>query len=89
MFKPYDYFITPEDFEMAKKNGVKPNTLIARIRRYGWSKEKRSIRRQSEKTTVAIGQRSQNRTESNMEPFWPGLLAAGCRKKKLRHVRSK
>lgn len=40
MFKPYDYFITPEDFEMAKKNGVKPNTLIARIRRYGWSKEK-------------------------------------------------
>lgn len=36
----YDYYITDEDYDRAKENGIKPNTLEKRIRWYGWSKDK-------------------------------------------------
>lgn len=37
---PYDYYITPEEFEQAKKNGVSQVTFYNRVRQLGWSKEK-------------------------------------------------
>jgi len=34
----YDFYITPEEYEAARRNGISPKTLETRIRRYGWSK---------------------------------------------------
>lgn len=36
----YDFYITPEEYELALKNGISKSTLEARIRKYGWSKYK-------------------------------------------------
>ncbi|MCY7576165.1 hypothetical protein [Bacillus pumilus] len=40
MFNPYDFYITPEEFAQAEENGICKDTLIGRIRRYGWSKQR-------------------------------------------------
>ncbi|MCZ8513797.1 hypothetical protein O9H85_15415 [Paenibacillus filicis] len=40
MFNPYDYYITPEEYEEAARNGINRNTLDARIRRYAWVKQR-------------------------------------------------
>lgn len=35
----YNYYITDEDYAIAKKNGIKPATVWDRVRRHGWSKQ--------------------------------------------------
>lgn len=37
---PYDYYITPEEFTLAEKNGISQVTFYNRIRQLGWTKEK-------------------------------------------------
>lgn len=37
---PYDFYITPEEYEIAKKNGIRPQLLEVRIRSLGWSKQR-------------------------------------------------
>ncbi|MDU1601944.1 MAG: hypothetical protein E6845_03200 [Clostridium sp.] len=39
MLNPYDYYITPEEYEIAKANGICRATLEDRIRRLAWDKE--------------------------------------------------
>lgn len=36
----YDFYITPEEYNIAKKNGISANCLNQRIRLYGWNKKK-------------------------------------------------
>lgn len=36
----YEFYITPEDYEIAMVNGISADTLEARIRRYGWDKQR-------------------------------------------------
>lgn len=36
----YDFYITPEEYELAEKNGISRHMLENRIRYAGWSKEK-------------------------------------------------
>ena len=36
---PYDWYITPEEYETAAANGISVGTLETRIRKYGWPKE--------------------------------------------------
>lgn len=36
----YSWYITPEEYEIAKNNGICRNTLEKRIRWYGWDKER-------------------------------------------------
>jgi transcriptional regulator with AAA-type ATPase domain len=36
----YDWYITPEEYKIAKNNGISKENLEQRIRRYGWNKEK-------------------------------------------------
>jgi len=36
----YNYYITPEEYKQAEKNGVDPHNLERRIRLLGWNKEK-------------------------------------------------
>ncbi|MFB9273403.1 hypothetical protein [Cohnella cellulosilytica] len=36
--KPYDFYLSPEDYEVAAINGISRQTLDARIRRHGWDK---------------------------------------------------
>lgn len=36
----YSYYITPEEFEIAQKNGISPTTLVYRVRDLAWGKEK-------------------------------------------------
>lgn len=38
--KPYDFYITPEEYKRAAENGICKHTLENRIRVYGWDKEK-------------------------------------------------
>ena len=38
--KPYDYYITPEEYEIAERNGIAKYTLEYRVRLYGWDKER-------------------------------------------------
>lgn len=40
MRNPYDWYITPEEYETAAANGISRSTLEARIRRLGWPKER-------------------------------------------------
>ncbi|MDN5388863.1 hypothetical protein QMZ64_15670 [Bacillus sp. LB7] len=40
MFNPYDFYITPEEFAQAEANGICKDTLIWRIRRQGWDKQR-------------------------------------------------
>ncbi|WP_261795499.1 hypothetical protein [Bacillus licheniformis] len=40
MFNPYDFYITPEEFAQAEANGICKDTLIWRVRRQGWSKQR-------------------------------------------------
>ena len=40
MNNPYDFYITPEEYAIAEKNGISKDTLNFRIRRMGWDKEK-------------------------------------------------
>ncbi|OPD57622.1 hypothetical protein [Bacillus anthracis] len=40
MWNPYDYYITPEEYEVAEKNGIRRKSLEYRIRRGCWDKEK-------------------------------------------------
>lgn len=40
MRNPYDYYITPEEYEVAEKNGIRRKSLEYRIRRGCWDKEK-------------------------------------------------
>jgi uncharacterized protein YjcR len=35
----YDYYVTPEEYEIAQKNGISPGRVNDRIRNYGWSKK--------------------------------------------------
>lgn len=37
--KVYDWYITPEEYRIAEKNGIKRGTLEKRIRHSGWDKE--------------------------------------------------
>ena len=39
MRNPYDYYITPEEYEIAERNGVCASTLNRRIRDLGWEKD--------------------------------------------------
>ncbi len=36
----YSYYVTPEQYEEAEKNGICPRTLDARVRRQGWQIER-------------------------------------------------
>lgn len=36
----YDYYITPEEYEIAKRNGINKNVVEDRIRKCGWNKKK-------------------------------------------------
>lgn len=36
----YSWYITPEEYEIAKNNGIRRHTLEGRIRHYGWPKKK-------------------------------------------------
>ena len=38
--KVYDWYITPEEYRIAEKNGIKRDTLEKRIRYHGWDKER-------------------------------------------------
>ncbi|BAR82269.1 gp38 [Bacillus thuringiensis serovar tolworthi] len=40
MKSPYDYYITPDEYERAERNGINRRTLSARIRVSMWDKEK-------------------------------------------------
>lgn len=40
MNKVYDFYITPEEYLIAAKNGISKATLESRIRKYGWNKDK-------------------------------------------------
>ncbi|MEW9093973.1 MAG: hypothetical protein AB2417_02725 [Clostridiaceae bacterium] len=35
-----DYYITPEEYKIAKNNGISKKNLEQRVREYGWSNEK-------------------------------------------------
>src|SRR5690625_4600507 len=35
-----EFYITPEEYEIARKNGINEKNLNQRIRDYGWTKEK-------------------------------------------------
>ena len=37
---PHDYYISPEDYEIAKKRGISNSTLYARVYRLRWSKQR-------------------------------------------------
>ncbi|UUW40227.1 hypothetical protein phageB13_41 [Bacillus phage B13] len=39
MRNPYDYYITPEEYEAAAKNGISYELLTRRIRNFGWDKD--------------------------------------------------
>lgn len=39
MRNPYNYYITPEEYEIAEKNGICASTLNKRIRELRWEKE--------------------------------------------------
>ncbi|MBA4509950.1 hypothetical protein H1057_18190 [Clostridium sporogenes] len=39
MFNYYDYYITPQEYSLAKRNGISKENLEQRIRSYGWSKK--------------------------------------------------
>ena len=36
----YEFYITPEEYAIAEKNGIDNHTLEQRIRSYGWDKDK-------------------------------------------------
>ena len=40
MRNPYDYYITPKEYEIAEKNGVCASTLRSRIYDFCWNKER-------------------------------------------------
>ncbi|WP_058302403.1 hypothetical protein [Gorillibacterium timonense] len=40
MFNPYDYYITPEEYEIAASNGISKKNLESRIRERGWEKQR-------------------------------------------------
>ncbi|NFQ84163.1 hypothetical protein FDG04_02295 [Clostridium sporogenes] len=40
MFNYYDYYITPEEYKIAEKNGISKRVLDRRIRDLAWDKEK-------------------------------------------------
>lgn len=37
---PYDYYITPEEYEIAAQHGVSEKTLDCRVRMLGWDKQR-------------------------------------------------
>lgn len=39
MKSPYDYYITPDEYERAERNGVSRKLLNVRVRRYAWDKD--------------------------------------------------
>lgn len=39
MKSPYEYYVTPEEYEVAAKNGISRKLLDRRIRNLGWDKE--------------------------------------------------
>ncbi|MCU4757425.1 hypothetical protein OCA26_14980 [Bacillus cereus] len=39
MKSPYDFYITPEEYERAEKNGINNEMLTRRVRNFGWDKE--------------------------------------------------
>ncbi|MEB9540110.1 hypothetical protein P4I87_20060 [Bacillus cereus] len=39
MKSPYDFYITPDEYEEAEKNGISRDLLTCRIRNLGWDKE--------------------------------------------------
>lgn len=48
--KVYDYYITPEEYDTARSNGISKRVVNYRIRRSGWNKERaitEQIRRQN------------------------------------------
>lgn len=40
MYNTYDYYITPGEYEIAERNGIRRQTVEVRIRRFGWGKQK-------------------------------------------------
>ncbi|MEB9294891.1 hypothetical protein P4J18_12270 [Bacillus cereus] len=39
MKSPYDFYITPDEYEEAEKNGISRDLLTCRVRKFGWDKE--------------------------------------------------
>ncbi|PGZ45717.1 hypothetical protein COE56_25895 [Bacillus anthracis] len=39
MKSPYDFYITPEEYEIAARNGINRRTLNVRVRNLGWDKD--------------------------------------------------
>nr|WP_088327054.1 hypothetical protein [Bacillus cereus] len=39
MHSPYDFYITPEEYDIAEKNGISKDLLNRRVREGGWDKE--------------------------------------------------
>lgn len=40
MYNPYDWYISPEEYAEAERNGINAHLLESRIRRHGWGKRK-------------------------------------------------
>jgi len=40
MFNPYDYYVTPEEYKIAKSNGISTRRVNVRIRGFSWEKQK-------------------------------------------------
>lgn len=40
-----NYYITPEEYDLAEKNGICKATLESRIKQLGWSKKKAITKR--------------------------------------------
>jgi len=48
----YDYYITPEEYEIAAKNGICRKTLEKRIRELGWDKERAISEKPRKKSSI-------------------------------------
>jgi len=44
MKSPYDYYITPDEYERAERNGICCRVLNERIRNFGWDKDTAMIK---------------------------------------------
>lgn len=62
--KPYDYYITPEEYEIAERNGISKKRLQRRIWDLAWDKQ-RAINEPPQKKSQAIPKEIAKRAEQN------------------------
>jgi hypothetical protein len=51
--KPYDFYVTPEEYSQAAANGISAKTLDVRIRRFGWDKQRAIAEPLRQKRSIA------------------------------------